>query len=133
MSKAHLHSLRLHCNAHPAHQQTVALITQQCGRTLQNDARVSCPRAVPPNLPPFLPALPTGPQWVVQCHVHPKWEYYEPGMEAAAKPMSPHYLLKLKKGGVVALVGDSLVGRDDLPACRAGVMAPFVKRWILKL
>lgn len=46
---------------------------------------------------------------MVQCHVHPKWEYYEPGMEAAAKPMSPHYLLKLKKGGVAALVGDSLV------------------------
>ena len=42
---------------------------------------------------------------MVQCHCHPKWEYYAPGMEAAGKPMSPHYLLKLKKGGVLALVG----------------------------
>lgn len=42
---------------------------------------------------------------MVQCNCHPKWEYYAPGMEAAGKPMSPHYLLKLKKGGVLALVG----------------------------
>lgn len=56
---------------------------------------------------------------MVQCHVHPKWEYYEPGMEAAAKPMSPHYLLKLKKGGVAALVGEVGKGKICLPVWQA--------------
>lgn len=45
-----------------------------------------------------------GREWVVHCHVHPHWEYYQPGMESMLKPMSPQYFLKLKKGGVVALV-----------------------------
>jgi hypothetical protein len=57
---------------------------------------------------------PEGPQWVVQCHCHPKWEYYAPGMEATTKPMSPHYLLKLKKGGLVALAMGLEGGSDDV-------------------
>lgn len=65
---------------------------------------------------------PDGPQWVVQCNCHPKWEYYAPGMEAAGKPMSPHYLLKLKKGGVLALAmgmeggSDGVVSAADINA-----------------
>lgn len=58
-------------------------------------------------------SCPAGPQWVVHCHCHPKWEYYAPGMESMQQPMSPHYLLKLKKGGVLALVRGGWAGEGD--------------------
>lgn len=55
------------------------------------------------------------------------WEYYAPGMESMQKPMSSHYLLKLKKGGVLALVGGGWAGEGD-EGCGALPYACFDSR-----
>ena len=46
-----------------------------------------------------------GTEWAVHCHAYLHWECYQPGLENMSKPVSPLYFLKLKKGGLAAMVG----------------------------
>ena len=45
---------------------------------------------------------------MVHCHAYLHFEFYQPGMGNMGKQMSPLYFLKLKKGGLAAMVGDGL-------------------------
>ena len=71
-----------------------------------NVVRCTSPRPLHTCVPLIPPAFAAGREWVVQAHAYLHSEYNDPGagMLALTKPMSPDYFLKLKKGGVVALV-----------------------------
>ena len=42
------------------------------------------------------------------------WEFYQPGMENMGKQMSPLHFLKLKKGGLAAMLGGSVMAWPGL-------------------
>ncbi|KAL4427622.1 hypothetical protein ABPG75_001711 [Micractinium tetrahymenae] len=65
-----------------------------------------------PVAPPVLATA--GKQWVVHAHVYLFWEYYQPGFDSMLKPMSPQYIMKLKKGAALALAMGLEAGSDGV-------------------
>lgn len=91
-------------------------------------------RAAHPAVPPPRLPRPAGKHWVVHAHVYLHREYYQPGLQSMVKPMSPQYFLKLKKGGLVALVSERPgrwgAGRHSMVG--AGILAFVCKFfWLL--